>query len=312
MKIAVIGAGGVGAYFGGRLAEAGYNVSFLVRGKHLEAIRTNGLKVDSINGNFHIKPTATDDPNSIGVVDTILVGVKAWQVPAVAQQIKPLVGEDTAILTLQNGIEAPDHLIEVFGSGAVLGGLCRLVSYLVAPGHIAHTGVNPYIMFGDIRGGPSEQGTELLAALRRAGIDAHISDNIRFALWQKFLLIAPWSGIGAVTRFTIGEICQNPETRELLAAAMREIVAVANSKDVAVTEETVAATLDFFDSIQPGGTASMQRDILEGRPSELEDQVGAVVRIGREMGIATPVHSFIYACLAPRERAIRMKPPGSH
>lgn len=310
MKIAVIGAGGVGGYFGGRLCEAGNEVTFIVRGQHLAAIREHGLRVDSIGGDFHVRPSATDNPSEVGTVDAIVVTTKAWQIPEVVTQVNPMVGGDTMILTLQNGVEAPYHFLREYKPEQVFGGLCRIISSITAPGHISHTAVNPpYVMFGSMGDSTANRGGELIALLKAAKVDAHIADDIEVALWQKFLLIAPWSGIGAVTNLTLDQICKNPETRELISGAMSEILAVAHAKNIAVPDDAVAATLDFFDGVKPGGTASMQRDILAGRPSELEDQVGVVVRLGRELGVLTPINSFVYSCLAPRERLHRTAKP---
>lgn len=308
MRIAVIGAGGVGGYFGGRLCEAGNDVTFIVRGQHLEVIREHGLRVDSVGGDFHVRPAATDDPREVGLVDLVILSTKAWQVPEVATQVKTMVGGDTMLMTLQNGVEAPYHLLKHYNPENVFGGLCRIISAISAPGHISHTAVNPpYLMFGSMADGDvGNRGRKLLSLFESAkGIDVHIAEDIEAALWQKFILIAPWSAIGAVTNLTLDQICKNPETRELISGAMHEILSIAHAKRIAVPDNAVEATLDYFDGVKPGGTASMQRDILSGRPSELEDQVGFVVRIGKDLGVPTPISSFIYACLAPRERLNR-------
>lgn len=307
MRIAIWGAGGVGGYFGGRLAQAGEDVIFVARGAHLEAIRSNGLAVESIAGDFIISPAeATDDQGEIGPVDVVLVGVKAWQVPQAAEQIKEVTTSDTVVLPLQNGVEAPRELAAVLGQEHVLGGLCRIMSFISAPGKIRHVGIEPYVAFGELDNRHSERVQRLQAAFDRAqSLRAEVPDEIHLAMWRKFLLIAAWSGVGAVTRAPIGVMRSQPETRALLLQAMEEIVAVAQAHGVALSQTDVEKTIAFIDGLAASGTASMQRDIIEGRPSELSSQNGAVVRLGEEKDVATPLNQFIYHSLLPQERRAR-------
>ncbi len=306
MRIAVFGAGGVGGYFGGRLAQAGESVVFIARGEHLRVMREDGLRVDSVAGDFLVSPCeATDDPGAVGEVDAVLVGVKAWQVPAAARAIRPLVGPETTVLPLQNGVEAPRQLAEALGRARVLGGLCKIIAEKVGPGHIRHSGAEPYLALGELDNRPSERVEELRRAFERAGVRGEVPADIRIALWEKFLLIAAISGVGAVTRASLGPLLAVPESRRLLERAMEEIRAVARAFGVDVPGDAVARTMAFFESLPPEGTASMQRDVMAGRPSELESQNGAVVRLGREVGVATPVHDFLYASLLPQERRAR-------
>lgn len=306
MRIAIFGSGGVGGYFGGRLAQAGQEVIFIARGDHLRAIREGGLRVDSIKGDFVIRPAqATDDPATIGPVDVVLVAVKAWQVPEAAQAIRPLLGHDTFVVPLQNGVEAADQLAAELGPEHVLDGLCGLISYIAGPGHIRHAGLEPFVRFGERDNRPSERARRLLRAFERAGVAADIPPDIRVATWRKFLLIVSWGGLGAITRTPIGVFRSLPQTRQLLLEVMQEIVTVGRGHGVALPEEIINQTLTFIDDVPPAGLASMQRDLMAGRPSELESQTGAVVRLGQEVGLPTPANRFIYHSLLPTELKAR-------
>jgi 2-dehydropantoate 2-reductase len=307
MHIAVFGTGAVGGYFGGRLAQAGEEVIFIARGEHLQALRSHGLQVDSIKGDFLVQPVqATDDPAQVGVVDVVLVGVKAWQVPEAAQAMRPMVGSDTFIVPLQNGVEAPAQLAAVLGAQHVLGGLCKIISFTLGPGHIRHAGIEPYVAFGELDNQASERAERLRQAFARAaGVTVEIPPDIQAAMWDKFLFIASFSGVGAVTRAPAGVLRNVPETRQLLEQAMREIFAVARAREIALSDDIVGQTMAVVDGLPPDGTASMQRDIMEGHPSELASQNGAVVRMGQEAGVAIPLHRFIYNSLLPLELRAR-------
>ena len=303
MKIAVFGAGAVGGYFGGRLVQSEEEVIFITRGKHLQAMKNDGLKIDSINGDFIVQPVqATDKPEDVGTVDMVLVTVKAWQVSDAAIAMKSMVGPETFVLPLQNGVEAPSQLAAILGSEHVLGGLCGLISYIVEPGHICHAGTDPFIKFGELNNTRSDR-IEMLQDLfdQTPGITASIPPDINGAMWQKFLLIAAWSGLGAVTRSPIGIFRSQPGTRQMLEQTMSEIYDVARARDIDLPGGVVTKTMEFLDALPSGGTASMQRDIMDGKPSELETQTGAVVRLGQEVGVETPVNNFIYNCLLPME-----------
>jgi len=302
MRVAVFGTGGVGGYFGGRLAQAGEDVTFIARGEHLQAIRKDGLRVDSIKGDFVIKPAqATDDPAKVGVVDVVLLGVKTWQVPATAQAVRRLIGPETLVLPLQNGVDATSQLAEVLSPQHVLGGLAKIISFKVGPGHIRHIGAEPYLAFGEMDSRPSERTARLRETFMGAGVTVEISPDIQAALWDKFLFVVSWGGIGAVARTPIGVLRSVPETRRMLEQAMREILAVAQARGIALPEDAVRKAIDFVDTLPPGGTTSLQRDIAEGIPSELDSWNGAVVRLGKEAGVATPLNAFIYNSLLPLE-----------
>jgi 2-dehydropantoate 2-reductase len=305
MRFAIFGTGGVGGYFGGRLAQAGYDVTFIARGKHLAAIKKNGLLVESILGDFIVKPAqATDDPRIIGQVDTILVAVKAWDVPAAAESMKPMVREETLVVPLENGVDAPEQLSSVLGREHVLGGLCRISAFVSEPGIIKHAGVPPYIAFGEFDNKKSERVLRLADFFANlTGVSVEIPDDIHKAMWEKFVFIAAASGVGAVTRQPIGVVRSLPETRNLLLCAMEEVVKVGRARGVNLDENTADRIMTAVVDRAPEGTIpSMQKDIIEGRRSELEAQTGAVVRLGRQQGIPTPVNDFIYASLLPMEQ----------
>jgi 2-dehydropantoate 2-reductase len=307
MRIAVVGTGGVGAYFGGRLAQAGESVAFLARGAHLEAMRRDGLRVDSIAGNFVVRPVeASADPGEVGPVDVVLVCVKAWQVSETARTLGPLLGPRTFVVPLENGVEAASELAEVVGADRVLGGLCKIVSAIVGPGHVRHSGVAPRVEFGERDGRPSERVDALRQAFARAqGLSVVVPEDVEAATWEKFLFIAPFSGVGAVTRQPAGVVRSIAETRDLIERAMYEVAALARAKGVNLPDEAVARNMRYVDSLPADSTASMQRDIMDGRPSELEQQTGAIVRLGREAGVPVPVNAFLHAALLPSERRAR-------
>lgn len=310
MKIAIFGVGGVGGCFGAWLARAGHEVHLIARGAHLEAIRSAGLHVESPEGSFTVHPAgATADPATVGPADLVLVAVKSWQLPAAIAGMAPLLGPATTVLPLLNGVEAADMLAASVGRERVLGGLCRIIAYIAAPGIIRHVGVHPTIIFGELDNRRSSRVETLLSVFTGAGLGAHVPADIHMAIWEKFMLVCTWSGIGAVTRAPIGVWLNLPGTRAMAEAALREVVAVANAHGVALAPEQAEATLRFLDTMPPESTASMQRDIMEGRPSELEAQNGAVVRLGAAAGVPTPTHAFLYYALLPQELAARKELP---
>ncbi len=306
MRIAIFGAGGAGGYFGARLSEAGEDVVFLARGAHLEAIRRTGLKVVTDSRTILVRPAqATHDPARVGPVDAVLVGVKAWQVPEAARAIKPMVGPDTVVCPLQNGVEAAAQLSEVLGAGPVLGGLSGTLSFISAPGEIRSVGTTHFVKLGELDGRPSERALRLRDALVSAGVDAEVPPDILAAVWQKFLFVTAFGGVGAVARAPVGVIRAVPETRRLLEGCMREAHAVGRARGVGLAEDGVGQGMALLDSLAPEGTTSLQRDIVSGKPSELEAWNGAVARLGRESGVPTPLHGFLHACLLPLERRAR-------
>ena len=307
MKIAIYGTGGVGGYFGARLAQAGEDVTFIARGEHLRAIQQNGLRVESILGNFVILPAkAGADPREIGPVDLVVVGVKAWQIPESAEAMQPLVGPQTVVLPLQNGISAADQLGAVLGREHLLGGLCRISVLVAGPGIIRHVGIQPVIVFGELDG----RSTQRVDSLREVfsacqGLTVQVPADINVALWEKFMFIVSVGGLGAATRQPMGVYRSVPESRVLLRKALDEVYALARAKGIALAEDAVERTLGHIDRTPPQTLASMQNDIINGRPSELDSQLGTVVRLGRELGIPTLVNEFLYDILLPMERIAR-------
>lgn len=307
MKFAVFGSGGVGAYFGGRLAQAGHDVTFVARGAHLAAMLERGLRVESIEGDFTVSPAkATSDAATIEPVDVVILAVKTWQVAESAALVAPLLRSDSAVLTLQNGVEAPNEVARVCGLQRSFGGVCRIMSYVAEPGFIRHAGVKPAVSFGPMNGQPSSLAEALRTALDDCrGVSAALSPDIQRELWEKFLFIAPFSAVGAATRKPAGMWRNVPETRALLMASMQEVVALAKARGVSIAPETQAQTLEYVDRLHEDATASMQRDLLEGKPSELEAQTGAIVRLGAESGVPVPANAFLYSALLPGERQAR-------
>jgi 2-dehydropantoate 2-reductase len=306
VRIGIYGTGGVGGYFGARLAESGEDVAFIARGAHLAAIRAEGLRIAMDDRELRIQPAAaTDDPSEAGSVDVVLLGVKTWQVEDAARAMGPMLGPATFVLPLQNGVEAVAQLAGVLGRERVVGGLCASFSYVVAPGRIRSLGQIHSLRFGELDKRPSERTERLRAAFERAGVRATIPPDIHVALWEKFLFVVSFGSVGAYTGETAGAARTNPASRAMLERCMREILAVGRAKGVPLAEEAVPAALGFVDSLDPNGTTSLQRDLAAGRPSELEAWTGAVVRLGRESGVPTPLHAEIYAKLRPLEQAAR-------
>lgn len=302
MRIAIFGTGGAGGYFGARLARSGEDVTFIARGKHLEAIRKHGLRVDSVLGDFVVAPVqATDDPVQVGAVDMILLGVKAMQVTPVLQALRPLVGPGTTIVPLQNGVEAAGQIVEEFGARHVVGGLAKIISFKVGAGHIRHAGADPFIAIGELDKRSSKRTERFRQVFEKSGISADVPSDIEAALWQKFLFVVSWGGVGAITDAPIGVIRSIPETRRMLELCMSEVLSVAQAKRIAVSNDTVQQTMAFVDTLPQSGTTSLHRDIVDGKPSELDFWNGAVVRLGQEVGVATPLNTFIFNSLLPRE-----------
>ena len=303
MRIAVFGTGGVGGYFGGRLAQVGEDVTFIARGAHLRAIREGGLQVESRTGDFTIFPAkATDDVRAVGEVDLVVVGVKAWQVPEAAREMKPLAGANTTVLPLQNGVDAAAQLVHELGADKVIGGLCRIVSFVVAPGHIRHAGFTPSIDIGELDNRRTDRIARIEQLFKRAGVEIRVAQDIQVALWIKFLFIASFSGVGAVANAPAGVIRSDAKWRAQMLSAMEEIYALAHARGIKLPPESVDKAMAAVDALPPDATSSMQRDIAAGKPSELESQNGAVVRLARESGVEVPAHELIYKTLSQSER----------
>ncbi len=304
MRIAIVGVGGVGGYFGARLAEGGEDVVFVARGAHLDAMRANGLRIDSPKGDLLLQPVdVRDDTGGVGAVDAVLVAVKAWQLQDAAAAIEPLLGPETMVVPFLNGVEAPHILAQALGAGHVLAGVCGIVAYIDRPGCIKHVGIDPWVRFGEVDNAVSDRVERLREAFERAyGVAADVPADIQVAMWQKFLFIAPTSGVGAVTRANLAAMRETPATRELIEWAMREALAVGRGLGVDLDESNLQQALASLHASPAEGTTSMQRDVAAGRRSELEAQTGAIVRLGAQCGVPTPVNDVLYRSLLPLER----------
>lgn len=308
MRIVIFGTGGVGGYFGGRLAQAGEDVTFIARGEHLRAVQTKGLKVDSLNGDFVIDPAkATNDVNEVGEVDLVVVGVKAWQVPEAARAMKPMVGPKTTVLPLQNGVDAVGQLTAELGTDHVIGGLCKIVSFVVGPGHIRHAAFAPSVAIGEIDNRRSDRVIAIGNVFNEAGIETTIAADIHAALWMKFLFIASFSGVGAIANAPAGTLRTDPELRAQMVRAMEEIFALAHARGITLPPDAIETVMAGVNGLPEDATSSMQRDIAAGKSSELESQNGAVVRMARESGVEVPTHELIYAKLKLLEEIARPK-----
>lgn len=305
MNIVVIGAGGVGGYFGGKLAKSGCDVTFIARGKHLEAIKNKGLQVKSILGDFTVYPKVTDNMKDIKNPDLIILGVKSWQIMGIAEQLKAVISSKTMVLPLQNGADNADKLRSVLPEEHVLAGLCKIVSKVESPGVINHFTFEPEIVFGEYDNRKTERVQKIKSVFDKAGLKNRISEDIHLDIWKKFLFIGTISGIGALTRAVFGVMREHEGIRKIIFDTAKEMVAIANAKGVGLTLQDVEMIVNVIDSLDFNTTASMQRDIMEGKPSELENFNGYIVAQGKELGIETATNSFIYHCLMPQEAKAR-------
>jgi 2-dehydropantoate 2-reductase len=300
MRIAVIGAGGVGGAFGAALANAGADVTFVARGAHLQAMRQNGLRVEGGRGETIIKPAqATDDPASIGPVDFVLFCVKLWDVESAGEAIKPLIGPTTAVIPLQNGIDSAERLIPILGARAVMGGVAQISATIAEPGVVRQVGTFMRLVFGELEGGKSARGEAFLALCQKAGFDATHSSQILTDLWMKFILLASNAALTAATRTPIGILRDDPDTNALFARTYAEVAAVGRAKGIAIPDDAVEKTLGFNKAAPPTMMASMAHDLIRGNRIELPWLSGKVVSLGKELGVPTPVHEILYALLKP-------------
>ena len=297
-RIAVIGAGGVGGYFGGLLAKSGQDVRFLARGEHLRALRERGLRVRSVHGDFELPSVhATDRPEELGQADLVLFTVKTYDTERAAAQVRPAVRPGTAVLTFQNGVDNPERIDHVLGAGTAMGGTVHIETTIAEPGVIAQTSPMRRVVFGEMDGRRTERAERVRAAFDAAGLEPTLSDNIRKALWEKFLFIVGMSGLTTLTRSPVGEVLAVPELREMLAQAFAETAAVARAERVELDPDPVGRMMAFAHNLKPSMKSSMQRDLERGRRLEVESINGTVARLGAKQGIPTPVNACIYACL---------------
>ena len=300
MRIAVIGAGGVGGAFGAALAKAGADVSFVARGTHLAAMRARGLRVLGPRGDVHVSPVqATDDPAGIGPVDVVLFCVKLWDVESAGAAIRPLVGPDTAVIPLQNGIDASERLIPILGKEAVMGGVAQISATIAEPGVIRQTGTFMRLVFGELDGRASQRGAAFHALCQRAGFDSVNSTEILTALWEKFVLLATNSSVVALTRLPFGKLRDDPEVLAQFEKAIVEVGAVGRARGVRRPAGLEARLLQSTRNFPPEMMPSMAVDLLRGNRLELPWLAGKVVALGRELGVPTPTFDVMYAALKP-------------
>jgi 2-dehydropantoate 2-reductase len=300
MRIAVVGAGGVGGGFGVALAKAGADVTFIARGAHLAAMKSQGLKVQGGRGESHLVPTqATDNPADIGKVDFVLFCVKQWDVESAGHHIKPLIGPDTAVIPLQNGVDAAERLIPILGANAVMGGVAQISASIIGPGLINQVGTFMRMIFGELHGKRSKRGEDLLALCLKAGFDATLSEAILTDLWMKFILLSSNASIMALARQPIGKMRDDPEMRPIFTAAYQEAFDVGRARGVALPADAVETILKNTYHFPPDMKPSMALDLDRGNRLELPWLGGKVVELGKKAGVPTPTHSLMYAMLKP-------------
>ncbi|HET9404036.1 MAG TPA: 2-dehydropantoate 2-reductase [Burkholderiales bacterium] len=304
MKIAVMGSGGVGGFYGGRLAHTGCDVTFVARGAHLKAMRESGLTIENeAQGNIHLsRVKVVEDPAAIGPVDLVIIAVKLWDTESAARAVKPIVGPDTAVLSLQNGVIKDDILRREFGDRAVMGGVAYVGTNIARPGVIRQIGTLQRLIFGEYDGRRSARAEALFAALLRAGIQAELSGDIRRTLWEKYSFLVGLSATTAAMRVPIGAIRSNPQTRAFLFDILKETVAVGRALGVALPENYAEDRLAFADSVPADMTSSLHHDLERGNPLEVEWLSGGVVQLGKQAGVPTPMNRAVWDILALHAR----------
>ncbi|MFA6955426.1 MAG: 2-dehydropantoate 2-reductase [Thermoanaerobaculia bacterium] len=300
MKIAIMGSGGVGGYYGARLASTGHDVHFIARGEHARAMRERGLRIESGTGDLELTSVrVAEDPREIGVAELVVIAVKLWDTEAAARAVVPLVGPSTVVVSLQNGVEKDDVIASIVGREPLVGGVTWIIARIAEPGVIAHVGALQRVAIGELDGSDSERVARVVAAFSNAGVNAAASRDIRRATWEKFAFLASSAAVTAVTRLTMGAVRSHPATRALLRDAIAETAAVARAEGIAIADGFVDEQMRFVDTLPPSGRASMANDLLHGGRLELDWLSGAVVRRGEAAGVPTPVHRILYATLAP-------------
>ena len=297
MRIAVIGAGGIGGIYAAALAKAGAEVSVVARGAHLAAMQANGLKVEGDRGETHVAVHATDDPGSIGPVDCVLLCVKLWDVESAAEAIRPMVGPQTAIIPLQNGVDAHDRLIPILGRDAVMGGTAWVTGSIIAPGVIRQTGAYQTMTFGELDGTMSARGQRLAELCVKAEIEPVYGPNVLVPIWKKFLMLVPLANVNALTRLPLGTYRADPDLYALLEASLRETIAVGRAEGIGLPADSFETGMATIQSMPDHHMTSMGNDLLRGNRIELPWFAGKIVELGRKHGIPTPVNSFVYAAL---------------
>ena len=306
MHIAIIGAGGVGGYFGARFAHEGEKVTFIARGAHLVAMREHGLRVRSANGDMSVNPVeATDDATTVGIVDLVMIAVKLWSTHDAIETARSMMGPNSTVVSFQNGIEAEDALIAAFGRERVLGGVANIAALIETPGLIRHNGTMAMLQFGELDGKRSPRVQTLLDICKRAGIDAKVPDDINKAIWEKYVFLASLSAMTALTRLPLGPLREDPDTRALFRQLAEEVVAVGRAKGIPLADATVDAMMGRLDGLPGDMVASMLGDLKRGNRLELPWLSGGVVQAGRKVDVPTPAHQFVYT-------ALKLHAPGRH
>jgi 2-dehydropantoate 2-reductase len=298
MRIAIVGAGGVGGYLAARLAAAGQDVALIARGAHLDALRAQGLTLKSALGDVTVRPrVASADPATIGPVDVVVFAVKLYDTATAAETIRPLIGPKTGVITFQNGVDGPRVLADVLGAPHVIGGVVQIAAVIEAPGVIRHTGRMARYIIGELDGRRSERIEAFAGALRAAGVEHAVSDGIGREIWQKMIFLSTFSGVTTLIRLPIGPIRSDPETFALLGTCLDEATALARAKGVGIGDDHIERALAFLGTLPDQMKSSMLQDLERGRRLELPWLSGAIVRMGRELGIDTPGHRFIVTAL---------------
>ena len=298
MKIAVIGSGGVGGYFGARLAAAGNDVTFVARGAHLQAMKTSGLKVLSALGDVQLgKVECTDDTSTIGSVDIVMIAVKLWSTEEAVAAARPLIGPDTAVISFQNGIIAVDTILPVYGREHTMGGVANIAALIEEPGVIRHNGTMASLIFAELDGKRSARAEAFYKACVDAGIKTELAEDIQTRIWEKFVRLVTMSSMTALCRMPVGPIREDPDTRELLQSVMTEVIAIATAKGAKLGNDIVEKQMAVVDGYPPAMVASMCGDLRRGNRLELPWLAGTVAKLGKELGIATPANQFVYAAL---------------
>ena len=298
MKIVIIGSGGVGGYFGARLAASGEDVTFVARGAHLEALKKNGIKVLSALGDLHLPNVkVTSDTKSIGAADVVMIAVKLWATEEAAQAAKPVIGPNTVAVSFQNGVVAVDTLLPVLGREHVMGGVANIAALIEEPGVIRHNGNMAALFFGELDGNPSARSKALHDACIKGGIKAELVGDIHKAIWEKYVRLVTMSAMTALTRMPIGPIRSDPDTRTLLQMMMEEVIAIGRARGARLEPDIVPDQMKIIDGYPPGMVASMCGDLRRGNRLELPWLSGMVAKSGQELGIPTPANQFVYAAL---------------
>jgi 2-dehydropantoate 2-reductase len=298
MRIAAMAAGAVGGYFGGRLAAAGHDVAFIARRAHLDALRKDGLKIESVHGDLHLKSvTATDDPKSVGAVDVVLFAVKLWDTEKAAELARPLVGPATRVITLQNGVDSYERVSPILGEDQTVAGTAYIATVLRAPGVVSHTSKFAMMRCGRIDGAPDAKLAAFVEAAKAANIDIQPQEDMNRERWQKFIFLSAMAGANCVTRLPLGRLLADPDTRAFYRKLMEECLTVGQKSGARVPDEWVDDRMVFSDNAPPGMKASMLHDLEAGNRLELDWLTGKVVSLGRELGVPTPASEAVYAAV---------------